>query len=195
LNSTSGYPSDSSPSVDLYAGLDGWEFLEAGDAREARRSFDRAINVYPNDGLPRIGYALSAAMLSRDAEAVDEMRRALREDPEAIREVPQNQELWSQIQPLIDSYLRLTKQSPHDVDALFMLAALHYIDGNDSMAYFAIDRGIDLGDRDLSSVNLKTIIQNSLNARPIDSSEPLPAQAPEPAPAPTTPGDWDDVSF
>jgi tetratricopeptide (TPR) repeat protein len=179
--STSTYPPSTYP-PQLTSANDGWEYLASGDAREARRAFDQSVTAYPSDGLPKIGYALSAALLDRDQEAAEYMRRALREDPESLREIPLSEDLRVQLRPLLDEYLRNSKQNPSDVDALLMLAVLHTIDGNDAMAYFAIDRAVDIGDRDVASGNLKRMIQQSLDREPVQPITPSPLPTPTPSP-------------
>jgi hypothetical protein len=161
----------------LSAADDAWEYLASGDAREARRLFDRAVNAYPADGLPQIGYALSAALLDRHAEAAVYMRRALRDDPESLREIPLSEDLRTQIQPLLETYLHQSKQNVSDIDSLFMLAVLHTIDGDEAMAYFAIDRAAELGDGDRAVANLKSMLQQSLDRAP---SQPAPTPVPVP---------------
>ena len=67
-----------------------------------------------------------------------------------------------------------------------MLAVLQSIVGDQAMAYFAIDRVEDLGDRDAAVVNLKRMIQQSLDRGPATTPErslpSTPSQAPVPPP-------------
>jgi hypothetical protein len=83
---------------------DGWDLLISGDAREARRVFDRAVAVHPNDGLTQIGYSISAGMLGRYDDAVASMRKALRDDPESLNEVPENDTLDASLRQLLEHY-------------------------------------------------------------------------------------------
>jgi tetratricopeptide (TPR) repeat protein len=172
-----------------YSSQDGWELLGSGDAREARRVFDRAINVYPADGLPLIGYSIAAARLDRHEEAVEYMRRALRTDPEALNEVPQDEQVQQQISQAL-SVFENRAQSSDDPDSLFMVAALRYLAGEEALAYFAIDRVTDRGYNDASDVNLKAVIQATIDEF---SPVPQPLEGPQAnEPAATEPSD---ISF
>jgi len=152
----------SSGEVTVIAPNDGWELLSQGDAREARRSFDRAREAFPSDGLPRVGYAIASGLVDRADEAVSEMRRVLREDPDALDEVPQDEALMVEVQRLIDAMNVRFQDSNDDVDALFMMASLRYVMDEDARAYLAIDIALDRGDRDRSATQLKSMIQSSI---------------------------------
>jgi tetratricopeptide (TPR) repeat protein len=167
-----------------YSSQEARDLLRDGDAREARRAFDRAVSAYPSDGLPLVGYALSAGLLQRYDEAVDSMRRAMRRDPQSLNEVPQDDDLRQEFKPLLDYFEARLQQSPDDIDANFMIAALRYLTGDEAMAYFSIDRAMEAGDRDVSAVNLKAVIRNALDRGPSDRAPSLSMfeQAP-PAPA------------
>ena len=163
---------------------DGWDLLVAGNAREARRVFDRGRNVHPNDGLANIGYAIAAGLLSRYDDATASMRIALRNDPESLNEVPDNAKIEQGVRQLLDYYVDRIKSAPGDVDALFMSAALRFLVDDEALAYFAADRAIEKGDKDVSVLNLKRLIQSALDK---DSqkhqAEPAPSVAPSDRPA------------
>jgi thioredoxin-like negative regulator of GroEL len=141
---------------------DGWGLLADGNARDARRVFDRQMSASQNDGLAHIGYALSAALLERDDEAIAVMRLALRVDPEAIREVPQDQRVHDQIRIVLDRFLDRADQDPRDVDAHFMIAVLRFMMGDSTLSFFAIDRALDGGDADPAAQNLRLMIREAM---------------------------------
>jgi len=59
----------------------GWSMLAAAKRTMPAVHSKIASNSYPNDGLPRLGFAISSAVLDRDAEAILAMRRVLRDRP------------------------------------------------------------------------------------------------------------------
>jgi tetratricopeptide (TPR) repeat protein len=186
------------------AGASGWDLLIAGDVHEARRAFDRAMNALPHDGLPQIGLALANGLLDRDAEAVSTMRQAMREDPEAILEVPRDAALMERIEVLLGRYEDRAKRSVSDIDAQFLIAALRVIKGDYAMAYFAIDKVIERGDSDAAAQNLKRVAQAALEKAPSESVPATPSPAdddvfvpiiPEPLPPTTTPTAPKEVPF
>jgi tetratricopeptide (TPR) repeat protein len=183
------YAGSSGSDITVIAPNDGWELLAQGDAREARRSFDRAREAFPNDGLPRVGYAIACALLDRGDEAVSEMRRVIRDDPDALDEVPQDEALMVQVQHVIDLMNARTQERSDDADAYFMIAALRYVMDEDARAYLAIDMALDRGDRDRSARQLKSMIQQAIerdaDQEPVDDVAPseMPDQELQPAPA------------
>ena len=182
------------PEPGLYStSEDGWDLLINGDAREARRVFDRALSVHTNDALSQIGYSIAAGMLGRYDDAVASMRKALRDDPKSLNEVPENSKLDASLRQLLDHYAAIVKQSPGDIDSLFMSAALRYLVDDAALAYFAADQALTQGDRDPSAQNLKRLIQTSLqkhdggtgNSSQPATDAPLSLPAPMAAPAAT----------
>ncbi|MCI0675308.1 MAG: tetratricopeptide repeat protein [Phycisphaerales bacterium] len=152
------------PPADAFANLDAaWDSLNDGDVREARRAFERAVSNYPNDGLARIGYSLSTAMLGRHQEAVQAMRQALRDDPDSLNEVPQTDSLRQQLNQLLNGYQRLTNDLPDDVDAMFMTATVRYLLDEKPLALFIVEKAIEKGDVDPSARNLQSLIQSAMD--------------------------------
>ena len=185
-----GSSSGSSGSYETPAGRNGWDLLLAGDVNEAQRAFDRERLNVPGDGLPQIGQAITAGLLERYEEAVAAMRKALRDDPDALNEVPQNSQIADQIRALLTHYRNITREKPEDIDALFMTAALRHLLQEDALAYFAIDKAIDAGDSDDIARMLKSVIQRALDAQP-DPAVPIPpgTSPATPEPAGSSPGD------
>lgn len=160
---------------------DGWELLAHADAREARRAFTHAMNAHPADSLPKIGYAISAALLDRDQESVAVMREALRLDAESIMEVPQSPALASQVQALIDRYRMVGFDALGERDLHFMVAVMLTLKGELAMAYYAIDTTSEQGDNDASTTNLKAVLRSALNgpsAPPAPESRPATSEKP-----------------
>jgi hypothetical protein len=154
----------------------GWELLDRGDPREARRVFTHAVNAHPADALPKIGYALSTALLDRDQEAADVMRQAMRLDPESILDVPQTPAILEQAQSLIDRYRTVGYSAMGERDVHFMMAVMLTLKGELAMAYYTIDTAAERGDVDASAANLKGVLRATING-----SSVVPAPQSQPA--------------
>jgi tetratricopeptide (TPR) repeat protein len=140
---------------------DAWELLAGGGPSAALDAFDCLADVLPDDGLPLIGYALAAALLDQHDDAIAVMRDALRVDPESLRYVPEDERLHGQVAGLLKHYEYQARHQYGDVDALFMVAALWYLLDQEHTAHYAIDVAVTLGDGDISTVNLKSMIESA----------------------------------
>ena len=67
-----------------------------------------------------------------------------------------------QLRELLDAWQMLAMTGSEDVDASFMTATFAWILGDESTAWFAIDRAIERGDRDDSAFILQGILQDQL---------------------------------
>ncbi|MCZ6493071.1 MAG: hypothetical protein O6933_03230 [Planctomycetota bacterium] len=139
-----------------------WELLAEGRAAAAHDAFDCLSQALPNDGLPMIGFALSAAQLDLPEIAVETMREAMRVDPEALHYVPDDDRLAQEVSDRVQYYEDRARHTYGDVDALFMVAALRYMLGELPAADYALDVAITLGDVEVSTVKLKAIIEWAL---------------------------------
>ncbi len=124
--------------------------------------FLELVYALPYEGAPRIGYAISSGLLDRDSAAISAMRRALRDQPEALRSVPSDPLTREQILILLGVYANRAREDFGDIDALFMIAALRFMLDEPADAYFAIDTAINNGDEDASAFNLKAMINRDL---------------------------------
>jgi len=138
---------------------DAWELLAGGSADAALEAFDCLADVLPDDGLPLIGFALAASLLDEHEDATAVMREALRVDPEALRYVPDDERLHGQLAQLVVHYETRARQQYGDVDALFMVAALWYLLGQEDTAHYAIDIAVTLGDADPSTLSLQALLE------------------------------------
>jgi hypothetical protein len=118
-------------------------------------------DALPDDGLPLIGFALSASLLDQHEEAITAMRSALRSDPEALRYVPDDERLHGQLAGLVEHYEYRARHEFGDVDALFMVAALWYLLNQEDTAHYAVGVAVTLGDGDASTLNLQAMIQSA----------------------------------
>jgi hypothetical protein len=150
-------PEPALPSID-----DAWSHLRDGYIEASHAMFSELVYALPYEGAPRIGYAITTGLLGRDSAAVDAMRRALIDDPEAVRWVPDDPQMREQILILLDVHVDRAREDFGDIDALFMVAALRFMLGETADAYFAIDTAIINGDEDASAFNLKAMINRDL---------------------------------
>jgi hypothetical protein len=157
-----------------------WDLLARRFRDEALDAFLCHIDENPDDGLPRLGYAIAAALLGEE-DAITAMRDVMRLDPEAMLYVPDDPRLNEQLEPLARGFDRRARESLRDLDALFMVAALRFLLGEFNEAHFAVDVGIALGDADPAALNLQALIEA---AKEDATAEPGPAPA---APTPTAP--------
>lgn len=139
-----------------------WELLAERRAAAAHDAFDCLSQALPNDGLPMIGFALSAAQLDLPEIAVETMREAMRVDPEALHYVPDDDRLAQEVSDRVQYYEDRARHTYGDVDALFMVAALRYMLGELPAADYALDVAITLGDVEVSTFKLKAIIESAL---------------------------------
>lgn len=144
---------------------DAWRMVSEGYYREARNVFSRLSIERPDDGTLRIGYAIASGLEYDAGAAVFAMRRALELDPISVRLVPVDSVLRRRVLDLVDHFAAESRRNEFDRDALFMVAALNTVIGEDGLAFFAIDRAIDLGDEAVSTYNLDSIIRQRMEER------------------------------
>jgi len=145
------------PSID-----DAWAHLGDGYIEAAQAMFSELIYALPYEGAPRIGYAITTGLMDRDSAAVDAMRRALIDEPEALQWVTDDPLVREQILILLDVYADRAREDFGDIDALFMVAALRYVVDEPADAYFAIGAAIRAGDEDDSAQVLRSMIARDL---------------------------------
>ncbi len=159
----------------------GWTAFADGRFVEAADRFTDAIDDHPSLGIPRIGYALTAARLGDLPNGVRAMREALHYDPKALNYVPSNELIDAKIDHLIQKYKDVLDQSRSEADPAFMLAALDYLRGHVKNARNLLDLAIRSGDDSVSTQNLGDL----LNGAPPSAQTPRKA-----APRSTPPGGY-----
>jgi hypothetical protein len=150
-------PEPALPSID-----DAWSHLRSGNLETARSMFGDLVYALPYEGEARIGYAIASGLLYRDDAAVSAMRRAMRDEPSALRAVPRDSIMRDQFRSLLGFYADRARRNFGDLDALFMVAALRYLLDEPSVAYFAADAAIRSGDDDEATDNLKRLIEETM---------------------------------
>ena len=134
----------------------GWRVLAAGDYEGALARFAGEANGHPTQGLPKVGYALSAALAGDLGRGIWAMRRALRIDPHAVHYVYIGHALRPKLDDLVGQYRSLSDRG--DGGATFMLAALHYLVREVASAGDEVALAMANGDHHPSTVNLERLI-------------------------------------
>ncbi len=142
----------------------GWRLLGQNNPREALDVFATQAGKQHNDGVPKVGYALSAAMQGDLNKAAWAMRRAFRIDPDSLQYMKIDASLRTSIDTLLAEYhdqLNHTQGNRH-FDVAFMIAALNYLIHENDAARVAIGESVDkLGDNSPSAINLQRLVVNT----------------------------------
>jgi hypothetical protein len=142
----------------------GWRLLGQNNPREALDVFATQAGKNHNDGVPKVGYALSAAMQGDLNKAAWAMRRAFRIDPDSLHYLKIDALLRTRIDMLLAEYhdqLNYAQGNRH-VDVAFMIAALNYLIHENDAARAAIEASVDkLGDNSPSALNLQRLVVNN----------------------------------
>ncbi len=154
-------PESIAPDKDL-----GWRLLSDGDFSEALRRFADRARRNPTHGAPKVGYALSYAVIGDLGQGVWAMRRAFRVDPESTHYVVIDGRLRPMIRTLVERYQGASAPNGGAKDAAFMLASLHYLLRDLDHARSAIERAIEEGDRTESFANLARQIEKAIAEQP-----------------------------
>lgn len=125
------------PASDMRAKV-AWTLLASGSDTAALRQFARLAGRHPYALMPKIGYSLSAAGMGDLSNAARAMRRVLRVDPEALREVELEHRLRLRLETMRTAYLRRLARFDHDWDGAIMLASMCYLLREDETARHAI---------------------------------------------------------
>jgi len=117
---------------------DGWSLLRNNRSRQALNTFAEQAKANPNAGLPKVGYALSQAVVGNDAKAAWAMRRALQYDAAALDQVPHDAATQGVLSELLNMYRQRAEDYPR-ADDPFMVAALAYLNRDYAEAKHAAD--------------------------------------------------------
>lgn len=142
----------------------GWRLLAQNSPKEALDVFAVQAGQRPQDGVLKVGYALSAAMQRDLNKAAWAMRGAFRIDPDSLHYLKIDASLRSSIDTLLDEYhnqLNYAQGNRH-FDVAFMIAALNYLIHEIDAARAAIEESVDkLGDNTPSAINLQRLVANN----------------------------------
>jgi len=140
---------------------EGWELLADGAHGPALHAFARRAERRPGDGVPKVGYALTAAEAGELEGAAWAMRRVFRIDPDAAHRAPVDHRLEPRVRDLIHRYRDRLRHDRHAADSAFMVAALHHLLGEDHHAHEALRASRDYDDGRASTVALIRSLESS----------------------------------
>ncbi len=139
-----------------------WASLAEGHYARALAAFVDEASSHPNQGRPKVGYALSAAANGDLVRGVWAMRRALRVDPDAMQYVTVDGALRHRVEQLIARYVESADYALDDAEATFMLASLYYLLRESDSARNAVKVALAGDASSPSTVNLGRIIERDL---------------------------------
>ena len=128
--------------------------LADGRHHDALGYFAAQAQARPGDGLPKIGYALSAALGGDPDIGVWAMRRAVGIDIGALHRVRESGEAVAAIDRAVVLYESDYDTERPDTDKAFMLAVLYDLRGDVRAARAKITEAIGAGDTSLSAAAL-----------------------------------------
>ncbi len=161
--STTSVPQPTVYAAPVVTRRDGWQLLGAQDYSKALVAFAAQTNDNNKAGAPKIGYALASAGLGQLDQAVWAMRRAMRVDPDASRDMLIDDTLRESINALIDKYVYSPDLGVSKSDTTFMAASMHWLLGETDQAHAQITRAIDAGDGSEAATNLQRMIDQAHN--------------------------------
>ena len=164
-----------------------WTLLNRGRYSEALRNFTRLTNRYPGSGRQKIGYALASAGSGYLVQGARAMRRALRMDHAALRDLRGEPGLRPHLEKLASRYRRRLISEDDNQEMALMLGALSYLLGETESLGDARHLITASSNVDPSALNLKYLIDElerapvgvaALNEAPPPHAPPAPIEVP-----------------
>ena len=135
-----------------YADNEGWDWLAKGNAEYALDIFAIQSQQNLNSGIPKVGFAIAAAINGDMDRATRAMRKAIRVDATALDKININN-LRPTIKTLSENY-KLNLNTNNNADNAFMIAALSYLQQD----YETASNIISENDQSQSAINLRRLI-------------------------------------
>jgi len=177
---TGGYAPAAPYSTNRPVRSSGWSLLAEGRYPSAAAAFGQQAQLGPQAGEPKVGYALAAAAAGDLETGLWAMRRACRLDPRSMETIALDANTQPVVEGLVSRYeVAQTSGAP------FMRASLHALLRQWEPAQQAINTAVTGGDRQVSTVNLKRMLDGRVSRR----IESPPGQLVPPAQQPPTLGD------
>lgn len=134
---------------------EGWDALVNGNAGFALDIFAIQTQQDMGNGIPRIGFALAAAVKGEQERSIRALRKAISIDPYALINIKPDEELQLTIQLLIEEYSNYLNNDV-DYDYSFMLATLACLNQDFESARNVLASS----DRSQSANNLREILNH-----------------------------------
>lgn len=146
--------------VAVFTGGNGWALLREGKSRDAQAAFGGEAARRPGSGQPKAGFAIASALSGDHVMAAWSMRRALRLDPDGVRQLELEASLHRTALLLIDDYASAGGAELDRRHALIMQAALHYLLREQQPARRALEAAVALGENNPGADNLRKLIDS-----------------------------------
>jgi len=144
----------------------GWKLLEDGRYLDALNRFASEAPARPRDGVPKIGYALSAALGGDPDVGVWAMRRAVRIDIGSLHRVRTSGVASTCIDRAVGLYESDYETHRPDTDKVFMLAVLYDLRGDVKTSRAKAREAIEIGDTSESAAALKRMLDEDYPKKP-----------------------------
>jgi len=131
----------------------GWQHLAEQRFESALRAFAAQALEDPENGVPKVGYALAAASAGDLERGVWAMRRAMRIGPDSLHYLDIDEHLRAVVERLIERY-----RPARDADGSFMVASLAYVAGDEQTARSSLAAALEAGDDAPSTTNLRSLL-------------------------------------
>lgn len=138
-----------------HPGKNAWHLLAGGQIPAAQQMFALKAESSPSSSIPKLGYALAAALAGDYDRAEWAMRRAFKADPTSLDTVRIEPALAERLSSVESYYKDSLYSKASNPNAAFMLAALNYIHQEHEPASDYIELAIESGDLEASTFNLK----------------------------------------
>jgi hypothetical protein len=140
----------------------GWDLLVRGDISAAINEFIEETSMQPGHATPRVGFALCAAFQNDDDAAIWAMKRAFSIDSETLLRFAGSEDVNDEIRGLMSRYLARISTDESDNEAQFMVAALHFLLGENDASGTSIDTVLASGDGQNASRQLRNAVNTRL---------------------------------
>ncbi len=136
-----------------YADNEGWDWLAKGNAGYALDIFAIQSQQNLNSGIPKVGFAIAAAVKGDMGRATRAMRKAIRIDSSALNNID-IKNIKPTIETLSENYKLNLNTNKNNADNAFMIAALSYLQQD----YETASNIISENDQSQSAINLRRLI-------------------------------------
>lgn len=156
-------PFDNQPASESLNTTIAWQLLEDARYQEALTRFSSLAQSDAGDAAPKVGYAIAAAMLSRDDTAAWAMRRAFVANPESVGFIPESQNLRRDLDKLSlrlknDIQTQAVGGMVNISDRWFLLAAVEYLRRDMSSAKSALEQSVKTDQTRDSTANFQRLL-------------------------------------
>ena len=137
-----------------FSEIAGWEALNNGNHQTAMRIFAIQSQQAPGNGIPKIGFALSAAATGELERGIWSMQKALKYDPYSLTNVSFADESKLLLDDIHSKYQQKSESTSNREYYYFMMATISYLNNDMETAR----KELSLSGDDKSTLNLAKLI-------------------------------------